>query len=150
MATFAVKDLVIVNPLYARSWDRGVVYRVTRILPINIEVEPIGGGRKLRANPDLFQHAPTGTTPAGNIPAGAATVTTVPLLAPLWPASVVTVAGPGWRQPAEQLWVVLRDKGDTVSIAKLGADAGRYFPKVPRTFLTVIDPAHLTYTPPTA
>lgn len=150
MATFAVKDLVIINPLYAQPWDRGVIYRVTRVLRVNIEVEPTGGGRKLRANPVMFLHAPTDTTPERSDQAGAATATTVPLLPTLWPASVVTVAGPGWRHPAGQLWVVLRDKGDTASIAKLGADAGRYFPKVPRGFLTAVDPAHLTYTPPAA
>ncbi len=144
---FAVGDLVVVSPLHERPAERGVVYRVTKVLQVNIDVVPVRGGRGLRAHPDLFLPAPADAVAAlGD--AGKATneVETVPLLPTLWQA---TIAGPGWSHPKDQLWVVLRDKIDKVSVAKLGGvDGSRYYPKVPRSYVTAVDPAHLTYTAP--
>jgi hypothetical protein len=148
---FKVGDLVIVAPLYARPSDRGVVYRVTKILKVNIDAVPVRGGRTLRANPDVFLPAPDDLAAAGSGAAGtpAATVEMVPLQPTLWQATVVTITGPGWKQPASQLWVVLKDKVDKVSVARLGGvDGARYYPSVPRSYLTVVDPANLTYTAP--
>jgi hypothetical protein len=144
---FKVGDLVIVAPLYARPSDRGFVYRVTKILKVNIDAVPVRGGRTLRANPDAFLPTPDDGAAAGTDPA--ATVEMVPLQPTLWQATVVTITGPGWRQPAGQLWVVLKDKVDKVSVARLGGvDGARYYPSVPRSYITVVDPAHLTYTAP--
>jgi len=64
---------------------------------------------------------------------------------PLDQGTVVTVAGPGWKQPPEHLYVVLRDSGDgRASIVKLGGDHGRYWRGVRRGLMTVIDPARIT------
>lgn len=147
---FAVGDLVVVTPLHERPSDRGVVYRVKNILKVNIDVVPVRGGRGLRAHPDLFLPAPADAVAAlGEAGKATAEVETVPLLPTLWQATVVTIAGPGWSHPKDQLWVVLRDKIDKVSVAKLGGiDGSRYYPKVPRSYVTAVDPAHLTYTAP--
>ncbi len=138
-APFARGDLVVVKPAYARPADRGVTYRITKVMPVNLVVEPVTGGRGLKAPKDMFAPAPTNPADKG---------ATVETPVPLWPATVITVAGPGWKQPPGQLYVVLRDNGDKVSIARLGGDGGRYWRGVRRTWLTVIDPAHLTHTPP--
>jgi hypothetical protein len=149
--TFTTGDLVMVNPAYARPNERGIVYRVTKVLPVNIQVTPVAGGRPMRANPDMFLPAPTGAATTDTTSSTDTTgVTYQPAPLPLYAATIVTVAGPGWRQPADQLYVVLRDNGDKVSLAKLGGDNGRYWRGVRRTMLTVIDPTHITYTQPPA
>lgn len=146
--TFNIGDLVIVAPLHQRPADRGVVYRVTKIMKVNILVEPVGGGRALRARPELFEPAPaTAAEPGSGAPT--AEVTFFPVLPTLWQGTVVTIAGPGWRQPADDLFVVLRDKVDKVSVTRLGGvDGARYYPSVPRSYVTAIDPTRLTYTAP--
>jgi hypothetical protein len=105
-------------------------------------IEPVGGGRGVRVKPDVLQPAPTG--PAQT----ASTADVVPYQAPVDAGAIVTVAGPGWTQPAQQLYVVLRDKGDHVAIVKLGGDDGRYWPRVPRATLTVVDPNRIHLNPP--
>jgi hypothetical protein len=141
--TFATGDLVVFDPQLARPTERGIVYRVADVLKVNLVVEPIDGGRRLRAHPSMFKAAPTDTTTAA-APIG------VPDVAPLWPATVITVAGPGWTQPPEQLYVVLRDTGNgTVSFVKLGGNEGRYWRGVRRGLITVIDPTRINLKPPT-
>jgi len=77
-----------------------VVYRVTRTLKVNVVVEPVDGGRAMRIHPDYLLPAPDDTTAAATVAATASVA--VPYLAPLDPGTVVTVAGPGWKQPAGQ------------------------------------------------
>jgi hypothetical protein len=139
--TFVVGDLVMVAEPYARPADRGVVYRVTDIHKVNIVARPVTGGPGVKGRPDIFVPAPPDAT------AAAATIEYQP---PLPPGQVVTVAGPGWRQPAGEFYVVLRQRPDTkVSVARLGGDPkGRYWPSVPRTMLTPVDPARITIGPP--
>lgn len=143
-SAFAIGDLVIIDPQVATPAYLGKVYRVTRLLKVNVVIEPVGGGRGVRVKPDLLQPAPTDT--AQTTPTSAAEV--VPYQAPLDAGAVVTVAGPRWTQPADQLYVVLRDKGDRVSIVKLGGDDGRYWPRVPRAMLTVVEPNRIHLSPP--
>jgi hypothetical protein len=145
---FSVDDRVVVAPEFARPAHRGVVYRVTRLLPVNVVVEPERGGRAMRINPTYLQPAPDqpasdATAPSTGI--GAVGVPYVPQPLPLDQGTVVTVAGPGWKQPPEQLYVVLRDSGDgCASIVKLGGERGRYWRGVRRALMTVIDPARIT------
>ncbi len=142
---FTMGDRVIVAPDFARPAHRGVVYRVTRALPVNVVVEPVAGGRPMRINPTYLLPAPEATTPADSVAIG---VPYAPQPQPLEQGTVVTVAGPGWKQPPEQLYVVLRDNGDgRASIVKLGGDNGRYWRGVRRTLITVIDPARITLAP---
>jgi hypothetical protein len=142
---FTVGDRVIISPDFARPAHRGVVYRITRTLPVNVVVEPVAGGRPMRINPAYLLPAPDEAIPAGSVAVG---VPYVPQPQPLDQGTVVTVVGPRWTQPPEQLYVVLRDNGDgRVSIVKLGGDNGRYWRGVRRTLITVIDPARITLAP---
>jgi hypothetical protein len=162
--TYAVGDTVIVDPAVAAARPLGVVYRITQLLTVNVVVEPVGGGRPMKINPGYLQPAPatdhttdtdtadTGTaatgTAATGTAGGTATVATVPYEAPLDQGTLVTVAGPGWRQPPGELYVVLRDNGTgRASIVKLGGAGGRYWRGVARRLLTVIDPARVRLDP---
>lgn len=133
--TYKIGDLVKVRDEFARQMHRGQVYRVTKTLKVNILVEPIGGGRSMRGNPELFEPAPEST---------AAAVERTPFLPLLSPGEVVTVAGPGWKQPADRYYVVIHQGNDQkVKIAELGGDGGRYWPSVPRTMITVVNRARI-------
>src|SRR5205823_3478649 len=70
---FCQGDRVIVAPEAARPANRGVVYRVTRILKVNVVVEPVDGGRPVRIHPDYLLPAPDDTTTAASV-AGTASV----------------------------------------------------------------------------
>ena len=140
---FAIGDLVIIDPQVATAAYLGKVYRVTRLVKVNVLIEPVDGGRGVRIKPDLLQPAPTDPH------AAKAAVVAVPYQAPLDAGTVVTVAGLRWKQPAEQLYVVLRDTGGgRASIVKLGGDDGRYWPGVPHSMITVVDPSRIHLTPP--
>lgn len=133
--SFQVGDLVMIADDFVRPAYRGVVYRVTRKLKVNLELEPAAGGRRVRANPQVLVPAPPEADPK------ATTVTDIPYQPPLSPGQIVTVAGPGWRESPDVLYIVLKHRSDDkVSIAKLGGDErGRYWPRVPRRMLTVVE-----------
>jgi hypothetical protein len=145
--TYAIGDRVIVDPTVASARHRGVVYRVTRLLPVNVIVTPEGGGRNLKINPSYLQPAPDADT-SGTGTTAAARVELVPYETPLDQGTLVTVAGPGWKEPAGELYVVLRDNGTgKVSLVKLGGNNGRYWRGVSRRLVTVIDPARVRLDP---
>lgn len=133
-----IGDRVVVDAEVARAADRGVIYQVTKTLKVNVIVEPEGGGRPMRINPIYLLPAPQ--TPTTAIDAAGR-----PYQPPLDQGTVVTVAGPGWTQPPDQLYVVLRNNGDRLAIAKLGGEQGRYW-RVGRSRVTVIDPTRITLT----
>lgn len=137
---FAKDDLVVVRPEYARKSDKGVIYKVVKVLPVNLLIEPVQGGPQVRANPMMVQRAPEGA---------AAAVPTTPILGPLSPAKVVMVSGPGWKEPAERLYVVLKDNGEKVNVAVLGGDdgkPGRYW-RVPRLLIKPVEIASVVLRP---
>lgn len=126
-------DRVVFLPEFGRATDVGRVYVVDRIMPVNVVILPEGGGRGVRVKPFMIGPAPVGGTPA-------ATSQIVAYFPPLWPGQVVSVAGPGWREPEHVLFVVLGDRDNNKTrLAKLGGDEGRYWPKVPRSFITVVE-----------
>jgi hypothetical protein len=147
--TYRVGDTVIVDPAVATARHLGVIYRVTRLLPVNVVVEPVGGGRPMKINPGYLRPAPeTDSTTAHSGSGGGTATVGVPYEAPLDQGTLVTVAGPGWREPPGELHVVLRDNGaGRVSIVKLGGAGGRYWRGVARRLLTVIDPARVRLDP---
>jgi hypothetical protein len=134
--TYTKNDRVIVNPAVARTNDRGRVYVVTKILKVNVMVEPEGGGRGMRIKPGLLLPAPTDQADT--------TAVTVAFEPPLWWGTVVLVdrAPTGaWRQPAGDLYVVVGDKdgGASYRLARLGGDpSGKYFRNIPRGWLTLV------------
>jgi hypothetical protein len=148
--TYAIGDRVIVDPAVASARHLGVVYRVTRLLPVNVVVEPEGGGRPMRINPSYLQPPPDAdsTSTSTGTSAAVASVELVPYETPLEQGALVTVAGPGWRQPPGELYVVLRDNGTgKVSLVKLGGNNGRYWRGVSRRLITVVDPARVRLDP---
>ncbi len=136
---YAVGDRVIINPEIARASELGVVWSITQHLKVNDVIERVdGAGRPMRINPLDLCPAPAETAPS---PAVKAEV--IPYQAPLYPGTVVTIAGPRWMKPADTLYMVLRDQGDRrISCVQLGGDNGRYW-RVGRSMITVIDPARV-------
>jgi hypothetical protein len=146
--TYAIGDRVIVDPAVARASHLGVVYRVTRLLPVNVVVEPEGGGRGMKINSSYLQPAPDANSTSTGATAAVASVELVPYEAPLEQGTLVTVTGPGWKQPPGELHVVLRDNGTgKVSLVKLGGNNGRYWRGVSRRLVTVIDPTRVRLDP---
>jgi hypothetical protein len=145
--TYAIGDRVTIDPTVARASTLGVTYRITRLLPVNVVVEPVSGGRPMKINPAHLRPAPTADSTAK---AGGATTSAVTMLhqAPLHQGTLVTVAGPGWKQPPGELYVVLRDTGTgRVSIVTLGGNNGRYWRGVSRRLLTIVDPTRVRLDP---
>ncbi|MEU7802664.1 hypothetical protein AB0B10_25730 [Micromonospora arborensis] len=133
---FDLEDRVIVDPGLQRAQDRGVVYIVKEILQVNVAIEPEGGGRRQRINPAYLLPAPERSSDA----AGATVIPFEPLL---WQGTVVRAdrAPAGVKIPADRLFVVMGDKdgGVAYKLAYLGGDdKGRYWPKVPRSWLSVV------------
>lgn len=142
--TYAIGDPVIVDPAVASTRHLGVVYRVTRLLPVNVVVEPVDGGRTMKINPRYLQPAPDAGSTGTGTAAAVANVELVPYESPLEQGALVTIAGPGWKQPPGELYVVLRDNGaGRVSLVKLGGNNGRYWRGVSRRLVTVVDPARV-------
>ena len=138
--TYAIDDRVVVDPTVARRKDVGVIYVVKEILPVNVVLEPERGGRRMRINPAYLLPAPaTGAAPA-------TTAEVVPFESLLQWGTVVRVdrAPAGrWKEPVEQLLVVVGDKdgGMSYRLAFLGGDPqerGRYFRNITRGWLTVV------------
>jgi hypothetical protein len=148
--TYAIGDRVIVDPAVASARHLGVVYRVTRLLPVNVVVKPVDGGRTMKINPSCLRPAPDAdsTSTSTGVTAAVANVELVPYETPLDQGALVTVAGPGWKQPPGELHVVLRDNGaGRVSLVKLGGNNGRYWRGVSRRLVTVVDPARVRLDP---
>lgn len=145
---FHIGDLVTVADGYARPQDRGVVYRITRRLKVNVEAVSIPDGRRLRAHPLTLVPATAEQAESARAAeaTATATVTSVPMPQILWPGTVVTVTAPRWHQPPNDLFVILRSgtSSDTFTITRLGSTDGRYWRGVPRQWLTVIDAARIT------
>lgn len=111
----------------------GVRFKVHKMLQVNVELEIPGTTRKLRARPWALRRV-TDASP----PSSGAVVTTVPYLPSLDTGTFVRVAGAGWRQPADEVYVVLRDNVTTVRLVLAGGQGGRYWPKVPRSYCTPV------------
>ncbi|MDG4761390.1 hypothetical protein [Micromonospora sp. WMMD710] len=139
--TYSIGDRVTIDPAVARASTRGVTYRVTRLLPVNVVVEPVDGGRPVKVNPAYLRPASAADTTTGR-------ELTMVHEAPLHPGTLVTVAGAGWKQPPGELYVVLRDTGTgRVSLVPLGGNNGRYWRGVSRHLLTTVDPTRVRLDP---
>ncbi|MFF0172910.1 hypothetical protein [Micromonospora profundi] len=139
--TYAIGDRVTIDPAVARASTRGVTYRVTRLLPVNVVVEPVEGGRPVKVNPTCLRPAHKADTTTGS-------EWSMAHEAPLQPGTLVTVAGAGWKQPPGELYVVLRDTGTgRVSLVPLGGNNGRYWRGVSRHLLTTVDPTRVRLDP---
>jgi hypothetical protein len=129
--TFTPGDTVICNPAETPPRLHGITYTIDRFGPVNAILSRVGGGQGLRIHPSCLLPAPTdGTYP---------TVSVVDLPpAPLTLGAAVTVSSPSWKG-GPGLHVVLADHGPTVKLVELGGNDHRYWPKVPRVWLTEVD-----------
>jgi hypothetical protein len=96
---FTVGDIVIINPYFARPTQRGVVYRVTRRLPINIIAEPVAD-RAIKANPGVLLPAPADAAAESTATGTTATAVGVPYQ-PRPPAAVPRAGRHDHRTPVE-------------------------------------------------
>lgn len=130
---FSIGDKVQIKPDYARG--ETTVYTIVKINPKSIDMEPAGGGRRSRIQPWAIQ-------PASEEAASKAQA--VPYMPMLWMGQVVKVTIPdGVRSKfadAGKLHIILKDNGDgTCRIVRLGGDQGRYWSKIPRAWLTLVE-----------
>jgi hypothetical protein len=103
------------------------VWVVKKVNPVNVVLEPEGGGRPLRCHPSLL------TDP----PKPGAVVTAVPVAEYYNPGELIRITSGRYAG----LYVVIADKGgDKVNLAKLGGDGGRYLRAI-RVGLVKVDPA---------
>jgi hypothetical protein len=129
--TFTPGDTVICDPAETPPRLHGVVYTIDRFGPVNAILSRVGGGQGLRIHPSSLLPAPTGGTTT--------TVSVVDLPpAPLTLGAAVTVSSPSWKG-GTGLHVVLADHGTTVKLVALGGNNHRYWPTVPRVWLTEVD-----------
>ncbi|WP_033339576.1 hypothetical protein [Catenuloplanes japonicus] len=126
---FKPGDRVTCNPNYVDARYHGVVWTIDRLGPVNAFLNHPAGGVGLKIARTLLTPAQNGDT-----------TTDVALLRPLDLGAVVTVTSPAWRGSPDP-HVVLKDNGDTVKLVQLGGNGNRYWPKIPRTWITEIDPA---------
>ncbi|GAB7048393.1 hypothetical protein [Catenuloplanes indicus] len=124
-------DRVICNPDHVAARYHGIVWTIDRIGPVNAFLTHPHGGVGLKVPPALLLPAPDDTDTT------AAAAEVVPL--PLELGAVVTVASPTWRGGTDP-HVVLKDNGDTLRIVRLGGAGNRYWPKIPRAWLTEVNP----------
>lgn len=133
--TFTVGDIVRPLPMFTNANFAGR-YRITKVNPKTYRLEPLTSGRPVRAQHEMVEAAPE--EEKGGLTR--VEIEDVPILPPVCMGQVVSVEGPGWKRPASELYVVIAERADgRVKIVRLGGDDGRYWPKVPRELLTVVD-----------
>ena len=143
MTEYKINDLVGLDPELASGGRyRGVTFKVVKVNPKTLKLQPLNGGRIVNA--DKFLVVPTGleTTAAG-------TAQDMPIVEHLCCGTLVRLSGlrGGSRVLNDgDLGVVLVDKGERVNIAPLGGFEDRYG-RFPRRCLTVVDPRTLAEKP---
>ncbi len=145
--TPAVNDRVVIDPVTFPA-TAGRTYTVTKVNRVNVVIRREGaapGERNIRINPGYLSPAPASGTPAA---ASTAQVTTVEFLPFLPMGTLVTVAGPTWNEPADQVWIVINHKADDkVKLVRHGGDPdGRYYPGVQRRWITALKPGDFVLT----
>lgn len=134
---------LLVIPKYAPKGTAGWVYEVAKINKTTVNLTPLGGGRGLNAHAISLAEADDADVAAFEKLRAAGKTVEVP--DGVHSGSIVKIAGPGWKQDPDALWTVTALKGMTeVSIARLGGDGGRTWPKVPASYVSsVIGPTGL-------
>lgn len=149
----ATDTRVIINPDVSSKYPG--VWKVINRLQVNVVLQRENGvGKNLRIRPEYLLPAPTQTpinpltsTAIGGLTeysAAEAIVQDVPVYAPLEIGTVVRVAGPSVpkaKLSPDTLMVVLADntyKNNSVKLVELGGNKGRYWPKIPRGYITVV------------
>ena len=135
---FAVNDKVIVNDdRFPGVWT--VTKAPTRANEVNYTLTPADGGRGLKIRGQYLLPFNGEEIPATG-PIG------IPYQPPLVTGTVVTVAGPGWAGTTNPYVVLDQNPNGSAKLVMLGGDDYRYWKKVPRSFLTVIENPTLAVT----
>lgn len=155
-----IGDKVRIRPSAQRAGDAGMIFEVKRFLQVNVEVEPLGGGRKLRGRPELFELATGAGTapvtplaphggcnwegckecfPAAPVAPQAVSVPYLPWLGTGQLVRVQAVSHTRWVYPKDQLFVVInQNAAHRVKIVKLGGEQGRTW-TISRDSCTLVD-----------
>lgn len=138
MTQYSIGDLVGLDPDLTSGGEkfRGVTFKVLKVNPKTLKLQPLNGGRIVNAS--KFLVIPTGLT---HTPAS--TAQDVPIVEHLCCGTLVRLSGlrGGSRFLNDgDLGVVLVDKGERINVAPLGGFEDRYG-RFPRRCLTVVKPA---------
>jgi hypothetical protein len=135
---FKIGDLVGLDPTLATGGAkyRGVTFKVLKVNPKTLKLQPLNGGRVINADKLLIVPPPETTTPAGTSQDG-------PLIEHLPAGTLVRLNGvrqeKGWLRNGN-LGVVLVDKGDRINVAPLGGHPDDTYARLPRRMVTVVNP----------
>jgi len=111
-------------------------FRVKKIMQVNVQLEVPGETRGLRADREIVRRCPGAEPRRPGV--SAAEATPIAYHPPLVTGQFVTVAGPGWKQPLDVIYSVIRDNVENVKLVRAGGEGGRYWPKVPRAYCTPV------------
>jgi hypothetical protein len=134
---FKVGDRVKVLDGLGRQYN-GVAFTVDRILPKNVLLKRVDNprGQGLRIDPAYLEALPSDWDPS-TVGVPYRVVTDAPL--PMGAVVSVKLPKPNPKMPEDLLYVVLQDRQDgTVKVCRLGGDGDRYWPKIPRAWLTEV------------
>lgn len=135
--TFAVGDLVKFAPPYDTGTYAGT-YRVTKINPKTIAVEPVNGGRGVRAERALLLPATVTDEERAAMAKARSDAALADALNPLHAGTVVTATNLRGATPGT-LYVVTGETPKGYRLSQLGGAMGyRYYTGVPRRLLTVV------------
>lgn len=135
-------DSVLIKPEHLTGAKNarwiGVVFEVIETKIVNLTLRSPEGTRMTCRREYLAKVDPRNPPPAALLSPPHAE--TIPFQAPLDPGALVTVSSPRWKEP-EGVYVVLRSdfERNTSSLAPLGGGGGRYWNRVPRTWLTEVE-----------
>ena len=132
-----VNDRVMIHPDVVTPEFRGVVFEVIELPKgsrgVNYRMRDLTTQKVLRCRGDLLIEAPA----EGSSGPDAVRLSLQAFEDPIHIGEVVTISGLGWKQPAQNLYVVLSQRSDgQYKVARLGGDNDRYYPKIPRSMLT--------------
>lgn len=144
--TFAIGDEVTADPALFGAGVAGIVYVIAKVpvgaRGVNYVARPKGNPTGRGVKGPAYALRPYDPT----APAAAATV--IPYIPTPEMGTVVTVTGLRDEKDGA-LFVVLGDakKPNAVRLVRLGGDNGRYYPAIPVTRVTVVDPARIVVKP---
>lgn len=130
---FRKGDHVILDPALPNGHQfKGIAYLVTKVNPTNVRLERLDGQSGI-----VDIHAAVLLpAPADMV---AAALSTAQTAARFYLGQAVTVAGPGWRRPAGELYVVTGSRVTGYQIARLGGDSFTYFKGIMPGWLTLAE-----------
>lgn len=141
-----IGEIYVIDPAFAGKYA-GIRFEIVELKQVNAVGHPvdaagnrIAGARRMRARFAMWLPAlgPAELAAAvGSVVTGA----TTPLLEPLPVGSFVvrSAAATSWNVPDDRIFIVLQDRGDRVKVIEAGGSPdGRYWPGVPRAWLTRI------------